>query len=150
VEVEKDRFAFVRVQDVRPGRGRSTGLSGLEPIPARLPPQIALTVDSTQGGVVATGDRFTLSGKVTEPLGLLDMYVLVNDQKVFFKTTDPKQSEPTKMQFTTEFPLKEGNNYVVVVARESQDFGAKKTIVVRRRPAAVAQAMANSLRDQAH
>jgi carboxyl-terminal processing protease len=145
VELEPNRFVFVRSQDAHPTRGKPlVALKDLEAVPARVPPQISLSVDTSQGAIVATGDRFTLSGKASEPLGLLDLYILVNDQKVFFKTADPRQNEPTHMTFSTDFPLKEGNNYVVVVARESQDYAARKTIVIRRRPAAVAQAMANS------
>ncbi|MGZ3447121.1 MAG: MXAN_5808 family serine peptidase, partial [Myxococcaceae bacterium] len=103
---------------------------------------IALQVDQTQGGVVAPSDRFTLSGTVTEPKGLLDMYVLVNDQKVFFRTSDSPKNEPTKLKFTTEFPLKEGANTVMVVARQTQDFASRKVLIIRRRPAAVAEALA--------
>ena len=44
------------------------------------------------GGVVTDGDRFTLSAVITSPV-LLDAYVLVNDQKVFFRASDP---EPTR------------------------------------------------------
>jgi carboxyl-terminal processing protease len=89
--------------------------------------------------VVADGERYTLSGVVSDPNGLLDIYVLVNDQKVYFKAVDPKGTEPTTMRFTTEFPLKEGNNNVLVVARESTDFANRRTLVIRRRPAALAQ-----------
>ncbi|MGQ0505373.1 MAG: hypothetical protein ACT4TC_08630, partial [Myxococcaceae bacterium] len=68
-----------------------------------------------------------------------DMYVLVNDQKVFFKSAGKEDANGGHIKFTTDFPLKEGNNTVLVVARESQDFAARKTLVVRRRPPAVAQ-----------
>ncbi len=88
---------------------------------------------------MATGERFTLSGAVTDPDGLLDVYVLVNDQKVYFKAVDPKGEEPRKLKFTTEFALKEGNNNVLVVAREDADFASRKTLIIRRRPAEVAQ-----------
>jgi carboxyl-terminal processing protease len=65
--------------------------------------------------------------------------VLVNDQKVFFRASDP--ADEGKMKFTTDFTLKEGNNYVTVFARESQEFLGRKTVLVRRRPVAVAQKM---------
>ena len=61
------------------------------------------------------------------------MYVLVNDQKVFFKGVDPKV-DPHQLKFTTDFPLKEGNNNVLVVAREDAEFASRKTLVIRRRP----------------
>jgi carboxyl-terminal processing protease len=67
---------------------------------------------------------------------------LVNDQKVFFRTSDSPKNEPTKLRFTTDFPLKEGSNSVVVVARQTQDFASRKVLILRRRPPAVAQALA--------
>ena len=113
-----------------------------EGLPARRsPPDIRLDVDAAQGGLVANGDKFTLSGEVNDVTGLLDMYVLVNDQKVFFKGVDPK-ADPHQVKFTTEFPLKEGNNSVLVVAREDAEFASRKTLVIRRRPPAVAEKVA--------
>ncbi|MCI0670977.1 MAG: peptidase S41, partial [Myxococcaceae bacterium] len=103
------------------------------------PPRITLDNLPADGAVVADGERFTLSGSVSDPEGLLDMYVLVNDQKVFFKTVDPKSGDAKSLRFTADFPLKEGNNNVLVVARESTDFGNRRTLIVRRRPAALAQ-----------
>jgi carboxyl-terminal processing protease len=70
------------------------------------------------------------------------VYVLVNDQKVYFKAVDPRGEEPKKLKFTTDFALKEGNNNILVVARESPDFASRKTLVIRRRPEAVAQKLA--------
>ena len=65
---------------------------------------------------------------------LLDVFVLVNDQKVFFRGATPEDAG--KVKFTTEFPLKEGNNLVTLVARESQDFATRRSVVIRRRPPA--------------
>jgi carboxyl-terminal processing protease len=62
---------------------------------------------------------------------------MVNDQKVFFRGASPEDNG--KLKFSTEFSLKEGNNLVTVIARESADFASRKSIVIRRRPAAVAQ-----------
>jgi carboxyl-terminal processing protease len=136
VELEKDRFAFVRTQDAREVKsGKATGLKGVELLAQRAPPSIRLEVDPSQGGVVASGEKFTLTGAVTDASGLLDVYVLVNDQKVYFKGMDPKGTEPRSLKFTTDFPLKEGNNTVLVVARETPDFASRRMLVIRRRPA---------------
>ena len=137
VEWEKDRFVFVKLSDLRDGKG-------LKPTPPkeatwanlRTPAQISMNIDPSQGGAVVDGERFTLSSVVTDP-ELLDVYVLVNDQKVFFKGATPE--DKGKLKFSSEFSLKEGNNLVTVVARESQDFASRKSVVIRRRPAAVAQ-----------
>ena len=144
VEIEKGRFGFVRPADAHETRNPKGAPPELVPLPYREPPQIALGVDQSQGGVVAPSDRFTLTGTVAEPKGLLDMYVLVNDQKVFFRTSDSPKNEPTKLKFSTEFPLKEGANTVMVVARQTQDFASRKVLIIRRRPAAVAQALARN------
>ncbi len=141
VELEKDRFAFVRAQDARDARGKPSPAKDISFVARRSPPDIRLDVDATQGGLVANGDKFTLSGEVSDVTGLLDMYVLVNDQKVYFQGVDAnsKQGEPRKLKFSTEFSLKEGNNSVLVVARESTEFASRRTLVIRRRPAEVAQ-----------
>ncbi len=140
IELEKGRFAFVRAADAREARGGKLSTpKDLEVVAFREPPQISLSSDPAQGGIVVDGERFSLSGTVSNPRALLDMYVLVNDQKVFFKSAGKDDAEGGRIKFSTDFALKEGNNTVLVVARESQDFASRKTLVVRRRPAAVAQ-----------
>jgi carboxyl-terminal processing protease len=134
LEWDKDRFVFVKTSDLRDAKGQKPAPPrDIAWAPYRTPAQIALNVDPASGGAVVDGDRFMLSSVVTDPR-LLDVYVLVNDQKVFFKSKGEEDGD--KVQFTTEFPLKEGNNFVSVIARQSQDYSTRKTIVVRRRPAA--------------
>jgi len=145
VELEKGRFAFVRGQDAREVKtAKPAGPKDFLSVPFREPPQISVNVEPEKGGVVASGDRFTLTGTVSDPLGILDMYVLVNDQKVFFRTVEPKAPDTTRVKFSTDFPLKEGANYVLVVARQTPDYGARRALVIRRRPAAVAQALSHA------
>lgn len=140
VSLGEDRFAFVPSADAKEQKAAKAVLpKKVEWLTRLAPPGIQLDVDTSHGGVMANGDRFTLSGSVSDPDGILDVYVLVNDQKVYFKAVDPKGDEPRKLKFTTDFALKEGNNNVLVVAREDADFASRKTLVIRRRPAEVAQ-----------
>jgi len=141
VELNDERFGFVKAQDARDARVKPNPLpKDAEAMMARTPPRIGLNgVDTGQGGIVTDGDRYTLSGLVTNDTPQLDLYVLVNDQKVFFQTMNAKPGESAKIKFSTDFALKEGNNNVLVVAREGQDFASRKSLVIRRRPAAVAQ-----------
>jgi carboxyl-terminal processing protease len=133
----------VRTSDAREVKvGKAVMPKKMEWLTRLSPPAIQLDVDTSRGGVMANGDRFTLTGTVTDPEGLLDVYVLVNDQKVYFKAVDTQGPEPRKLKFTTDFALKEGNNNILVVAREDPDFASRKTLVVRRRPAEVAQKLA--------
>jgi carboxyl-terminal processing protease len=143
IELEKDRFAFIKQSDAREARaGRLISVKDVEYLPFRDPPQISVNADPQQGGIVVNGDRFTLSGTVSNAKTLLDMYVLVNDKKVFFKSASPAEASQARLKFSTDFALKEGNNYVLVVAREGPDFAGRKALVIRRRPPAVAEKMA--------
>ncbi len=143
VEIAKDRFAFVSATEGKEIRGRASLPKELTYIAARTPPTISLNVEPSKGGMVAETDKFTLSGKVEGARRNLDLYVLVNDQKVYFKSVTA-QTEGAGFQFTTEFPLKEGNNNVMVVARETQDFASRRSLVIRRRPASWAQQVSES------
>lgn len=143
VTLQDDRFAFVRTADAKEQKvGKAVLPKKVDWVTTLQPPDIHLDVDTSHGGVIANGDHYTLSGTVGDPEGLLDMYVLVNDQKVYFKAVDPKADEKNRMKFSADFALKEGNNNVLVVAREDQDFASRKTLVIRRRPEAVAQKLA--------
>ncbi len=109
VELEHGRFAFVHLGDARDARGaKPAAPKDLGYVAFRNPPEIDLSVDPAQGGVVADGERYTLSAVINDP-HLLDVYVLVNDQKVFFKTRAAHR-RAAKLKFTTDFALKEGNN----------------------------------------
>jgi carboxyl-terminal processing protease len=138
VELGPDRFAFARLGEVKEARGQKAAAlpRDAEWLPTRAPAQITLNVDPSLGGAVVDQERFTLSAVVNDP-NLLDVFVMVNDQKVFFRGHTPEDGD--RLKFSTEFALKEGNNVVTVVARESQEFASRKTVVVRRRPAVVAQ-----------
>ncbi len=139
LEWDKDRFVFAKSAEVRDARGQKPASpKDTVWVAGRSPAQISLNVDPSQGGAVVDGEKFTLSSVVSDP-ELLDVFVLVNDQKVFFKSASA--DDKGKLKFTTEFSLKEGNNLVTLVARESQDFASRKSVIIRRRPAAVAQKM---------
>ena len=137
VEWEKDRPLFVKAADAKEARGQ-------KPAPVkditwnhdRTPAQIALNVDPSQGGAVVDAEKFTLSGVVNDAQ-MQDLFVLVNDQKVYFAAAKP--DDGGKLKFSTDFALKEGNNVVSVVSRETQDFATRKTVLIRRRPPAMAQ-----------
>ena len=106
VELEGGRTAFARLTDLREAKGaKVVAPAVVEWLPQRAPSQISMNVDPSQGGVVVDSEKFTLSSVVVDSR-LLDVYVLVNDQKVFFRGKG--EGDPNRMTFTTEFPLKEG------------------------------------------
>jgi carboxyl-terminal processing protease len=143
VDAGDNRPLFVRATDAKDVKGaKPTGIKDVQWQPMRDPPKIELAADASAGGIVADGDKYTLSGTVSSSKTLLDVYVLVNDQKVYFKSANDAEAGPNggvKVKFQADVPLKEGNNNILVVARETADFASRKSLVVRRRPAAIAQ-----------
>jgi carboxyl-terminal processing protease len=129
----KDRFGFVQDEGLEATTAQAT-LQDVTFSPGRVPPEIALDVDATLGGIASEGDRFTLRGTASGP-GLRDVFVFVNDQKVYFG----RAGEEGSLSFTAQFPLKEGANHVVVVAREANDLSSRRTVTVLRRDAEMAK-----------
>ena len=146
VELEKDRFAFVRTPDakeVKSGKAaRASRTWSCSPRASRR--ASTWTLDPAAGGLVADGrqvhplrrgDRHHGPARRLRarerPEGLLQG-----------RARTPRATRAAHLKFTTDFTLKEGNNNVLVVARETPDFASRRTLVIRRRPAAVAQKVA--------
>jgi len=143
VEWQKGRFGFVAAAQVKPVKGPRGGVVG--PSWQREPPRIALSPDPAKGAPVVEGDTLRLNGTATVPPSsdeatrIRDVFIYVNDQKVFFRVV-PDEAGAVKLDFQTDLPLKPGQNVVTVVAREDEEFQARRTLVVFRKAApAVAQ-----------
>ncbi|HEY5678377.1 MAG TPA: peptidase S41, partial [Myxococcales bacterium] len=150
VEWEKGRRAFVAPGDVEPasaGKGAPSG--AIAEAWQREPPRIEVSPDPAQGAPVIDADKIHVTGVASVPPGvpgartrLRDVFVMVNDQKVFFKVV-PETGATTRMEFQADVPLKPGNNTVTVFAREDEEFLTRRTFYVYRRAAAeVAQGVA--------
>jgi carboxyl-terminal processing protease len=136
VEWQKGRVAFVADADVKPGHGARSGT--VAEVWQREPPRIALSPDPAKGAPVVDGDKLHISGTASIPPSvdgsrLRDVYVYVNEQKVFFKVV-PESQGSSKMDFTADVPLKPGNNVVTVFAREDDEFQTRRSLVVFRKP----------------
>jgi carboxyl-terminal processing protease len=137
VEWAKGRFGFVSETEVKPARGVRSG--AVAAVWQREPPRIALTPDPARGAPVVDADTWRLSGSAVVPPSadpaakLRDVFVFVNEQKVFFKV-QPENASAPRMDFTTDIPLKPGNNTVTVFAREDEEFQSRRSLVVYRRP----------------
>jgi carboxyl-terminal processing protease len=148
VEWQKGRFAFAAEADVKPARGVRSGT--IAAAWQREAPRIALVPDPLRGAPVVEGDLMKLSGSATVAASvdpgdsrLRDVFVYVNDQKVFFKVV-PEEANAARMDFATDLPLQPGNNVVTVFAREDEEFQSRRSMVVYRRPPAEVAADAAS------
>jgi len=132
VRWNKERFAFIPLEQLEPSTSKEGAKEDLSEellyLPHFLPPAISLNVEPGAGGLVTTANEFLLSGKIQNPK-LLDMFILVNDQKIFFKSTPPNSAQ---LEFSTRIPLKYGDNGITVIARGSEDFASRKTFFIRK------------------
>jgi carboxyl-terminal processing protease len=139
VEWAKGRFGFVADADVKTTKAPRSG-AAVE-VWQREPPRIALSPDPMKGAPVVEGDSFKLQGNASVPPSiegggrLRDVFIFVNDQKVFFKVM-PESAPTQKLDFQADLPLKPGNNVVTVFAREDDEFQARRSVVIYRRPQA--------------
>ena len=137
VEWSKGRTGFIEMAaDEQLARTGKATLAGVEHTMWKTPPRIRLDVDTSKGGVAVDADHYALSGTVEDP-ELRDVFVFVNDQKVFFA---PGGEKGGPLKFDARFPLKEGANHVVVVAREGDELTSRRAFtVLRRKPEVAAQ-----------
>lgn len=126
VEWAEGRFGFIPAAGAQATQEKATQVADFSP--GRVPPKIVFHAEEKEGGLVSLGERYGLRGSVEGP-GLRDVYVFVNDQKVFFARAGDR---PT-LEFAAEFPLKEGINHVVVVARDDQELTSRRMISILRR-----------------
>ncbi|HVO20050.1 MAG TPA: MXAN_5808 family serine peptidase [Anaeromyxobacter sp.] len=138
------RMAFAAASDVA-AAPRSRKPAGLVAEAwQRDPPRIALSPDPARSAPLVDAETLHLTGSATVPPSaepssrLRDLYVLVNDQKVFFKV-QPESGATSRMDFATDVPLKPGANAIHVVAEEDEEFRSVRSItVLRKQPPALA------------
>jgi carboxyl-terminal processing protease len=144
VEWTRGRFGFVANADMTVSRAARTG--GAVEAWQHEPPRISLTPDPARGAPVVETDTFRLSGSALLPPSadpearLRDVYIFVNEEKVFFRVVPDGANGPStasgRLDFTTDLPLKPGQNVVTVFAREDQELQSRRTVVIFRKGAA--------------
>jgi carboxyl-terminal processing protease len=129
---------FVRV-DVGGGRpgwvsgralsDRATGARGkLVDVLAHMPPRL----DVDYGGALTTNsDTLKIQGSAVDDARVRDVYIFVGSRKVYYQS-NRAAADPKREAFAATLPLRPGINFVMVVARESNDVASRKSFIVRR------------------
>ncbi len=89
-------------------------------------PQIA--VRSSRFPKTTRGEKFILQGTVRNNVSLLDTYILVNGNKVYYRAL---RNIP-KLTFSLPIKLKKGTNRIQIVARENTQFAGLKELFIYR------------------
>jgi carboxyl-terminal processing protease len=171
VDLADESFAWVLADDVKQGRASKKALAGLKFFPQRRPPMIQ--IDGQLGGRVVDADSVVLSGTIVGR-ELRDMYVLLNDKKVYY-ANGPRPEPPmaaegaapekpawqspndeaVSLPFKQTLPLKDGMNRILIVARLDERVVTYRNLFVSRigktQPApAVAEAVKDTTKPAQH
>ena len=78
-----------------------------------------------------------LTGTLSDERRLKDVFVFVNDKKVFFRSLETLAvgEQGVKTPIEVPLPLKVGENGVAIVVRESKDLVSRVVLGVYREPA---------------
>jgi carboxyl-terminal processing protease len=143
VEWARGRFGFLASADASPSRSPRSG--GAVEAWQHEPPRITLVPDPARGAPVVEAETFRLAGSAQLPPSadpdarLRDVYIFVNDEKVFFRVVPENASGGAtagangRLDFTADLPLKPGQNVVTVFAREDQELQSRRSVVIFRK-----------------
>jgi hypothetical protein len=133
VLAEGDTFAFVKTDDVKVQTGAKATAGAIRWARAQAAPVIAL--DKVP---LVTRDSTThITGTLSDERHLRDVFVFVNDKKVYFKALDALEvtQDGVKSPLDMTLPLKPGENTIAIVARESKDLVSRAVLGIYREQA---------------
>ncbi|HLG20670.1 MAG TPA: MXAN_5808 family serine peptidase [Bdellovibrionota bacterium] len=96
-----------------------------------------INIDAERLAFEVARERFVrMAGNVSDDEGVKDVYIFINDKKVFYQnysnSEDPASRPDQTRPFDTTVPLESGANRVVLVARDQQDLVQRKAFVIYR------------------
>ena len=130
VETNPGAHGFVRDTDVDVVKSKKYAKVGWRAEVAIKAPEIALELASP----LVAGEMLKLRAVATDERKLKDMFVFVNDKKVYFKSLEDLKRTDKGVEATLDLPvtLKPGANTIAIVAREDDDMIGRKIFGVYR------------------
>ncbi len=134
VKMPEESFGWISSENVEPNAfGELKTQKFPDPFLQNLPPLIELDIQKTYDTLGA--EYLPLSGIVKDDSKVKYVYILVNDDKVFYKSTNGGTgTEVSKLAFTNDIPLKEGPNVISIIARDDQDLLSSESFIITRKP----------------
>jgi carboxyl-terminal processing protease len=128
----EDRFGWISTENVEINSAGAPHPQKLVDLCLQnVPPLIEL--DTQKPSDTSGLEHFSLSGTVRDDIKVKHVYVLVNDDKVFYKSNKGiLEAEETGLSFSCDIPLEEGPNTISVIARDEQDLLSSKSFVITR------------------
>lgn len=131
IKLPDGRYGWVSTKDATESNGEENKPGNLEPFIQRTPPII--TLNKSLSNLLFGNDQLPLSAIIEDDIQVKHAYILVNNDKVFFKSNrNAGPKEQIRLEITKDVPLKEGPNVITIVARDNQDLITMKSFVATR------------------
>lgn len=114
----------IEVPIVQQSAGGSKAAKGFGPMSSE--PKVVI---SNPPPTTTRDSAITIAGSATDPEQIKDVYIYVGSNKVFYKAA-PNGAK--SLDFKATLQLKDGSNYITVVARESEDSISQRSYVIRK------------------
>lgn len=112
--------------------GEDSPMAALELLLNMIPPFVDLDTETLHEAYEL--DHLPIAGTVRDDNGVQYVYILVNNNKVFYKTGHGSSGKyVSQLTFSCDVPLEEGQNVVSVVARDDQELLSSKSFVITRK-----------------
>ncbi len=83
-------------------------------------------------------EHLHISGAVKDDNKVEYVYILANDDKVFYKSNKGNtEMDASKLVFASNIPLEEGPNIISIVTRDDQDFMSSKSFIITRKSSSI-------------
>ncbi|MCB9641995.1 MAG: PDZ domain-containing protein [Myxococcales bacterium] len=125
---KRTRILWVLARDVAPSTQKGKGSRKITPHWQYKTPEISVPI-ANRPVRVSTPD-YRLVGSIQNNVPLLDTYILVNREKIFYRSL---RNMP-KLQFSLPIKLKKGRNSVIIVARETKHFVGTQEVIIYYHP----------------
>ncbi len=134
IKMPEERFGWISSENVETNAlGEFKTQKFPDPFLQKVPPLIELDIPKSYDTLGA--EHLPLSGVVRDDGKVKYVYILVNDDKVFYKSTNGGPgTEASKLSFSNDIPLKEGPNVISIIARDDQDLLSSKSFIITRKP----------------
>lgn len=128
VQLPDNKSGWVSAKDIIELNGVGNKPSTIELFIQQKPPVINL--GKPLANVLSGNNQLSLSAIVEDDAHVKHVYILVNNDKVFFKSNKGTSlKERGRLEINTSLPLKEGPNVITIVARDDHDLVSIKSFV---------------------
>ncbi len=134
VRMPEGRFGWIPSGNVEISTlAESSQQAVLELFLQNVPPQIEL--DTQDPHETFRQEYISLSGTARDDNKIKYVYILVNDDKVFYRSNrEASETDKSHLSFASDIPLEDGPNIISIVTRDDQDLLTTESFVVTKIP----------------